>query len=271
MPIDLLVNAENTKPINVDKAITVIADFHDPTERHFFELLLGMADKTPIPFAIVVGIPKDSPLDPSPDTTLARTHEIFDPGYGGHEWRNWEILEHRQYMVLPHNEVVRPVTPLYSVEKYSRIWVGQDIPHGISNYSVVSHNAIRYDEGRSHGIEMVYDRAKLDRLFWDTGVKYAKELGLQEIMKCCDILPVEFGYPHISPKGISSRHITELRDKIKRFIDEGVPKGYVKTDFWTDGLADLVPKMDRRLGGNWMAGFYQQTQLVFINPKELRR
>lgn len=118
-------------------------------ERKFFEGLLETINGTPLNIALINGIVKGSPMDPSPDNSLTKklVWIAFHPRWG----KEWEVIRHNGYMLLPYKTQLETITPLLSVEFHTRKYVGSN-SDGIKYGVVQIINKIRYGQGRTQPI-----------------------------------------------------------------------------------------------------------------------
>ena len=123
-------------------------------ERKFFWGLLEMVNKNPFSVALIDGVVKGSPMDPSHDNPLTEKLQwvAFHPQWG----KEWEVLKHNGYILLPYKDKLETVTPLISVEFHARKYIGSN--SGIISTGEIQHiNRIRYDQGRTQPIMMTHD------------------------------------------------------------------------------------------------------------------
>lgn len=280
MPITLYKNSSLEQPtIMTDIIREVFPRFHyNGNELEFFNGLLSIVNSAPFPVALIEGIPRGSPMDPSPDTVLAKKYGLHWVGFDPQNRERWQVIEHKQYMAIPHNGTITPVTPLYCVERHRRRDLGCETPLKTQNF-----HAIRFDQGRSQGASISYDMEGIRAAMMATGIdpdhstldKQLTFLHGPNMGKYTTIEHAEIGSPQEFPQGISSGQIREIRDRITEYVyGQRRPAQYKDEDFWSAGLADLIdsrphdpyqPRSDDINVGNWMEGF-NGTRITFIDP-----
>jgi len=248
-------------------------------ERKFFEGLLETVNETHLRIALIDGVVKGSPMDPSPDNPLTKKLKwvAFHPQWG----KEWEVLRHIGYMLIPYNRQVEPVTPLLSVEFHTRRYVGGDTDF-ISHGHVQTINRIRYDQGRTQPIMLEYDpqgaeqrkKQRIKEGVYDPNDELGKTLDNFEM----DLLNApELGPAHITPFGISSGLTRDLRYRICEYINmkgNQFPQGWGEADFYELSYSSVASRaglpQDPNDDLNMMEGFYLNRKIEFVDVSKIK-
>lgn len=280
MPIDKYICPTFEEDIEGKKLISRALNSHhsEGYERKFFEGLLKIVNESPFNTAFIEGVVKGTPMDPSPENPLTEKLKwvAFHP-----QWKKeWEVLQHKTYMLVPYSKTVRAATPIFSVEFHTRKYKGRDTKF-IAHDEIQQINRIRYDQGRTTPMLMGYD---------PEGAKKRKELrknsensGAQN--KIADLLD-EFEFDNLNapqlgpgfvlPENVPSGKIKESRYKIWEFIyvkGNQLPQGWGEADFYELGYSSMrriagLPQEDLDL--NMMEGFYNNDKIEFVDISQFK-
>ncbi len=248
-------------------------------ERKFFEGLLETVNKTPLRIALIDGVVKGSPMDPSPDNPLTKNLNwvAFHPQWG----KEWEVLRHDGYMLIPYNKQLEAITPLLSIEFHTRKYAGKDTDF-ISHGDVQIINRIRYDQGRTQPIMIRYDpqgaeqrkKQRIKEKIYCQNDKLGETLDNFEIDQ---LNAPQLGPTPVSPSGISSALTKEARHRIWEYINmkcNQFPKGWGEADFYELSYSSLASRaglpQDLNDDLNMMEGFYLNGRIEFIDVTNIK-
>lgn len=271
MPIDRFLCPSFEEKTNIDTTTkrTLISFHPEERERKYFETLLEIVNAAPFPMVVVEGIPKDSPIDPDPSSFLATKYGVSIAEFHPQSRNEWIALEYRQYMVMPYSKIIVPVTPLYCVERRVRRYIGPDSVSQFGEIQIM--HTLWYDDGSGYGVELSPDMGKLGKLLEESdapiieglGIRSAAGLSADELLAICDKKPFNLGARLISPDGISSEQIQDIRNRLmSHILDNRPPENWHKHGFWSAWLEELLNRQDG--SGDWMEGFYRCKKIEFV-------
>ncbi len=248
-------------------------------ERKYFEGLLEIINRTPFNIALIDGVIKGSPIDPSPDNPVSKKliWVAFHPKWG----KEWDVLKHNGYMLLPYKTQLETITPLLSVEFHTRKYIGSN-SDGIKYGEVQITNRIRYDQGRTQPIMLLYnpqgaEQRKKERM---RNGSFNPNDRLREILDNFEVDQLnapELGPAPTSPSGISSALTKDVRYKIWEFITlkgNQFPQNWSDADFYELSCSFLaktagLPQTDKD-DLNMMEGFYSKNKIEFVDITKLK-
>ncbi len=249
-------------------------------EREFFKGLLGIINDLPLRVALIEGVVKGTPLDPSPDNPLSQKLNwvAFHPQWG----KEWEVLRHTGYMLLPYNARLETVTPFLSVEFHTRRYIGNGSDF-IKQGKVQTINRIRYDQGRTQSLLLSYDpqgaeqrrKQRIRSGRFDSDDQREKVLDNFEVDR---LNAPQLGPAPLNPSGVSSVLTRNARYKIWEFINiksNRFPERWGEADFYELGCSFMrkavgLPQTDEN-DLDMMTGFYSNGEISFVNITELKK
>lgn len=277
MAIDKYVCPTFEEEIGAESAINrLLSSYHKgKKEKTFFKGLLNKINEAPFSMALLDGIVKGSPMDPSPDNPLTKKLK-----WVAFNWpEEWKVLEHKGYMLLPYSGEVVAATPLISVEIHSRRYMGEDSDI-IKNGDVQNIRTIRYNQGRTQPIAMNYDpdkkeKRKKERIragAYDPNDKLGEVLDNFEVDQ---LNAPQLGPAPITPSGISSGQTHEMKYQIWCYIMQNkFPEGWKDADFYELSCSFLrravgLPQTDKD-DLDMMEGFYKNNKFEFVDVSKLK-